>query len=407
MPDTSERLYSLRVKSFRGLFYLTTFLFLSFTPSIYADFDDEPNSGLDYNQRQQKKQELETLRQRMRVLRQNIEKKQQQKNSASKFLKDIEVRIGERTYILRKINRHLRKQKRELKKLRKQQQQTRNKLASQRNILSQQIRAAYMIGQQEYLKLLLNQENPAAIGRTLTYYDYFHKARSHHIDEAVVTIKKLDQLTRKVKIKTRELSVSQKQQRIEKQKLEDDFIDRSIAIKKIEKEIVKQGSRLNKFIADEKQLQQLLKEIQNIMPSMLTEIDKRETFAKRRGRLKWPVKGRVKRIFGKSRRAANLKWNGVVIPSAEGKDVKAISHGRVAYADWLRGYGMLVIIDHGDGYMTLYGYNQALYKETGDWVEEGEVIATVGRSGGQQKSGLYFEVRVKGQPSNPVKWCRS
>ncbi len=398
------RLTSERIKSFRDFFYLSSFLFLSFNPSIQAD--DDFDSGLDYNQRQEKKQELEKLRQRMGDLRQKIEKKQQEKDFASKFLKDIEVRIGERAYILKKINRHLRKQNRELKKLKKQQRKTRNKLASQRNILSQQIRAAYMIGQQEYLKLLLNQENPAAIGRTLTYYDYFHKARSHHIDEAVVTIKKLDQLTAQVKVKSAELKTSRKQQQVEKQKLEDDFIDRSIIVKKMAKDIANQGSRLKKMVADEQLLQQLLKEIRNIMPSMLTEIDKRETFGKRRGRLKWPVKGKVKRIFGKSRQAANLKWNGVLIPSAEGKEVKAISHGRVAYADWLRGYGMLVIIDHGDGYMTLYGYNQALYKETGDWVEEGEVIATVGRSGGQLKSGLYFEVRVKGQPSNPVKWCR-
>jgi murein hydrolase activator len=388
---------------FRGILYLSLFLF--FTPAIHAY--NEFDSDLSDEQRQEKKQELELLRQRMGELRQKLEQKQQEKDSAAKFLKEIEVRIGERAYVLKKINRHLRKQKRELRKLKKQQQKTRNKLASQRNILSEQIRSAYMIGQQEYLKLLLNQENPAAIGRTLTYYDYFHKARSHHIDEAVITIEKLDRLSAKVKIKTEELKSSRKQQSVEKQKLEDDFIDRSILVKTMEKDIAKQGNRLKKLVANEKLLQQLLKEIRNIMPSMLTEIDKRETFGKRRGQLKWPVKGKVKRLFGKSRQAANLKWNGVVIPSREGKDVKAISHGRVAYADWLRGYGMLVIIDHGDGYMTLYGYNQALYKETGDWVEEGEVIATVGRSGGQKKSGLYFEVRVKGKPSNPTKWCKS
>ena len=398
MLKTSEK-----IKSFRGFFYLIPFLFLSFAPSIQADFDSE----LDDEQRQEKKLELERLRQRMGELRQKIEKQQQQKDFATKFLKDIEVRIGERAYILKKTNRYLRKQKRELKKLKQQQQQTRNELASQRNILSQQIRAAYMIGQQEYLKLLLNQENPAAIGRTLTYYDYFHKARSHHIDEAVASIEKLDHLTVEVKIKTKELTVSRKQQQVEKQKLEDDFIERSIIIKEMEKNIADKGIRLKKFVADEQLLQQLLKDIRKIMPSSLTEIDKRETFSKRRGRLKWPVKGSVKRLFGKSRKAAKLKWNGVLISSTEGKDVKAISHGRVAYADWLRGYGMLVIIDHGDGYMTLYGYNQALYKETGDWVEEGEVIAAVGRSGGQLKSGLYFEVRVKGRPSNPVKWCKS
>jgi septal ring factor EnvC (AmiA/AmiB activator) len=394
-------LTSERIKSFRGFFYLI--IFLSFTPSIYADFD----SGLDDEQRQEKKHELKKLRQHMGELRQKIEGKQQQKDFATKFLKDIEVRIGERAYVLKKTNRHLRKQKRELKKLKQQQKKTKNQLASQRNILSEQIRAAYMIGRQEYLKLLLNQENPAVIGRTLTYYDYFHKARSQHIDEAVVTIEKLNQLTVQVKIKAQELKSLRKQQQAEKQKLEDDFIDRSIIIKTLEKELASQGNRLKKLVADEQLLQQLLKGIRKIMPSMLTEIDDRETFSKRRGRLKWPVKGKVGRFFGKSRKAANLKWNGVLISSTEGNDVKAISHGRIAYADWLRGYGMLVIIDHGDGYMTLYGYNQALYKETGDWVEEGDVIATVGRSGGQLKSGLYFEVRVKGQPSNPVKWCKS
>jgi len=399
MTETSEKIIS-----FRGFLTLFPLLFFVFNPS---SADSDFASGLSDEQREEKKEELENLRYRMGELRRKIEKKQEEKNSATKLLKDIEVRIGERAYVLKKINRHLRKQKRELKKLKKEQQKTRNKLASQRAILSEQIRSAYMIGKQEYLKLLLNQENPAAIGRTLTYYDYFHKARSHHIDEAVTTIEKLDQLTTQVKIKTEELKVSRKQQRIEKEKLENDFIDRSIIVKAMEKEIANQGNQLKKFSANEKLLQELLKEIRNIMPSALTEIDKRETFGKRRGRLKWPVKGKVKRLFGKSRQAANLKWNGVLIRSAEGKDVKAISHGRVAYADWLRGYGMLVIIDHGDGYMTLYGYNQALYKETGDWVEEGEVIATVGRSGGQLSSGLYFEVRVKGKPSNPTKWCKS
>lgn len=400
MLDTSER-----IKSFRGFFYLLFFLLLPFSPYIQADYNDF-DSSLNEEQREEKKQELEKLRQRMGELRQKLDQKQQEKDSAAKVLKDIEVRIGERAYVLRKINRHLRKQNRELKKLKQQQKKTSNKLASQRNILSEQIRAAYMIGRQEYLKLLLNQENPAAIGRTLTYYDYFHKARSHHIDEAVETIEKLDRLSEKVKIKTKELKVSRQQQEVEKQKLEDDFIDRASIMKEIEKDIADKDNRLKKLAADEQFLQQLLKEIRNIMPTMLTEIDKRETFGKRRGRLKWPVEGKVKRLFGKSRQAANLTWSGVLIPSPEGRDVRAISHGRVAYADWLRGYGMLVIIDHGDGYMTLYGYNQALYKETGDWVEEGEVIATVGRSGGQLRSGLYFEVRVKGEPSDPAKWCR-
>ncbi|MFK5915166.1 MAG: peptidoglycan DD-metalloendopeptidase family protein [Woeseiaceae bacterium] len=404
MVKTSERNCSIR--GLLSHFLLLPFLFfLVHSPIIQAnsDFDSE----LSEEQREEKKHQLNKLRDRMNTLRKEIQKKQDTKDSAAKELKDIEVRIGERAYILKKIKRHLRKQRRALKKLKKEYKVTRQKLAGQRKILSEQIRSAYMIGKQEYLKLLLNQENPAVIGRTLTYYDYFHKARSHHIDKAVVSIKKLERLTKQVKNKTQELNTSRKQQQAEKLKLEDDFIDRSVIVKAMDKDLAKQGERLKKFVANELALQQLLNEIRNIMPSLLTEIEQRESFHKRRGRLMWPLKGRVKKLFGTSRKAANLKWNGVLIPGREGKNVKAISHGRVAYSDWLRGYGMLIIIDHGDGYMSLYGYNQALYKETGDWVEEGEVISTVGRSGGQEKSGLYFEVRVKGKPSNPTKWCKS
>jgi septal ring factor EnvC (AmiA/AmiB activator) len=114
----------------------------------------------------------------------------------------------------------------------------------------------------------------------------------------------------------------------------------------------------------------------------------------------------VRALFGRSRNAGKLKWNGVLIKASEGKDVRAVSHGRVAYADWLRGYGLLLIVDHGDGYMSLYGHNQALYKETGEWIEAGEVIATVGQSGGQQEAALYFEIRHNGKPSNPARWCK-
>lgn len=367
---------------------------------------DNFDSALNPEQRQQKQYELKKLRSKIQSMREKIQLKQQQKDVVSKSLQKIEVRIGERAYILKKISHNLKKQISELKKLKKNKNSNQQKLNKQRKILARQIRAAYMIGQQEYLKLLLNQQSPALIGRTLTYYDYFHKARSHNINEAITTVKRLQQLSKKIKLKTDNLKRSQKQQRIEKQKLEDDFKNRASVVQELAKEIADSGNRLNKMRQDEQTLHQLLNQIQDIMPTLLTDIDKREPFALRRGRLNWPLKGKVKRLFGKSRQVAGLKWNGVIIPGSEGRDVRSISHGRVAYADWLRGYGLLVIIDHGDGFMSLYGHNQALYKETGDWVEEGEVISTVGRSGGQLNSGLYFEVRVKGKPSNPVKWCK-
>ena len=364
------------------------------------------SSDLDSDQRSEKAQELKKLREAMTQLRSKLEEKQAEKTKAAEALKEIEIRIGERAYILKRIKRHLRKQNRELRALQDKQRKTREKLGQYRDILEEQIKSAYMIGRQEYLKLLLNQQNPSEVGRTLAYYDYFHQARTHQIKDAQKLIEELNQITAEVRDKAEELEKAKRQQVKEKKKLEDDLIDRAVVLKQLENDIAEKGKKLKKMVADEQTLQQLLNEITRIMPSMLTENEKRETFARRKGRLSWPVKGKIKRLFGKSRKAANLKWNGVLIPVAEGVEVKAISHGRVAYADWLRGYGMLLIIDHGDGYMTLYGHNQALYKETGDWVDEGDVIATVGKSGGQSDSGLYFEVRVNGKPSNPVKWCK-
>jgi septal ring factor EnvC (AmiA/AmiB activator) len=151
-------------------------------------------------------------------------------------------------------------------------------------------------------------------------------------------------------------------------------------------------------------------------PGELSEIDdsglssdgaEHQPFAKLRGRLNWPSRGKLITRYGSARKVGKLKWQGVNISAPEGTEVRAISHGRVAFSDWLRGFGLLTIIDHGDGYMSLYGGNQSLFKEVGDWVEAGEAIASVGNSGGRQDSALYFEIRHNGKPSNPLKWCRN
>lgn len=375
--------------------------------SVNAEDDDfSAPKDSDRTTREQKREELLLLRKRMEKIQELIRNKQQEKNSATKGLQEIELKINRSVVTLKKLKRSLTQQNHALSKLKKEKVDIERKLASQRTILAKQIKAAYMIGRQEYLKLLLNQENPAAVGRTLTYYDYFHKARNHNIKQAKLTIAELDNLKQKIDLKSKQLKVSLAKQNAEKEILEENYISRATLINELEKEISDKSKYLVTLKENEELLRQIVNEIQTIMPSLLTDIDKRKTFARQRGQLGWPVKGKIEKLFGKSRQAANIKWNGVIISSAEGKEVKAVSHGRVAYADWLRGYGMLIIIDHGEGYMTLYGHNQALYKETGDWVEAGDVIATVGKSGGYAESGLYFEIRNNGQPSNPVSWFK-
>jgi septal ring factor EnvC (AmiA/AmiB activator) len=134
------------------------------------------------------------------------------------------------------------------------------------------------------------------------------------------------------------------------------------------------------------------------------EADGQQPFHSRKGKLRWPARGRLAQRFG-APRSGGLRWRGVMIEAQEGGEVRAVSQGRIAFSDWMRGFGLLLIIDHGDGYMSLYGHNQTLYKEVGEWVDTGEVVALLGASGGRTESGLYFEMRHKGRPINPVHWC--
>jgi septal ring factor EnvC (AmiA/AmiB activator) len=130
-----------------------------------------------------------------------------------------------------------------------------------------------------------------------------------------------------------------------------------------------------------------------------------QSFAALKGKLPWPLAGRTVVRFGSRRRPSGLRWDGLVIAAPLGTEVRAVHRGRVAFSDWLRGFGLLLILDHGDGYMTLYGYNQSLFKEVGEWVETGEPVALAGRSGGRLSPGVYFGIRVHGKPVNPIKWC--
>ena len=263
-----------------------------------------------------------------------------------------------------------------------------------------------MNGRQEYLKLLLNQQDPAAVSRVMTYYDYFNKARTTRIDKAIQTITKLDQV--KVKIENQRLVLNKlkQQQLAEKKQLEESYNERAVVVARLQQELNSKDKQLSQLLEDEQQIQKLLQAIREVMPELLKVPGEAQPFAKLRGKLKWPAQGKIQNIFGKKRKASRVSWNGIVIKAPEGRNVHAVARGRVAYADWLRGYGLLLIIDHGDGYMSLYGHNQSLFKETGDWVEAGEEIASVGNSGGQQQSGLYFEIRHNGKPTNPGKWCR-
>jgi len=173
----------------------------------------------------------------------------------------------------------------------------------------------------------------------------------------------------------------------------------------LDREVSDRAQAIERLKQDEARLQRLLQQLEQVLPPLPGDFPKDGRFADQRGRLPLPVVGHIRATFGEPKKVGTLKWRGVLVDSPAGSDVRAVFRGRVAYADWLRGFGLLLILDHGNGYMTLYGHNQGLYKEVGEWVEGGEIIAAVGATGDTTYPGVYFEVRQNGKPRDPLQWC--
>ncbi|HKK06553.1 MAG TPA: peptidoglycan DD-metalloendopeptidase family protein [Gammaproteobacteria bacterium] len=355
-------------------------------------------------QREAKAAELERLRERIDQTRKQLETIRGRHDKAQAELRRTERRIGKLVRGLKHIAGALDAKGRRLAELHHDQKRLQGRLAEQRKLLAEQVRAAYAIGRQEYVKMLLNQQDPAALGRVTTYYDYFNRARAKRIRAALATLDKLNDVKQSIVEEQQKLQALQDKRRRDKRELEASYHQREAVVVKLNAQIHSKSGQLSRMEANEKALKQLLDALRDVLADIPAEPGNRKPFPDLKGKLTWPVRGRVEDLFG-HRQLAQLKWNGVVIRAPQGRKVRAISHGRVAFADWLRGYGLLIIIDHGHGYMSLYGHNQSLYKETGDWVEPGEVIATVGASGGQARAGLYFEIRHNGRPVDPARWC--
>ena len=349
---------------------------------------------------------LKLLRNRIEILRKDIAATQTLHDSVRSELAALERQISEVHKQIRQLAREQGKQQHKLNALRDDEKKAQHQLAQQQDLLARQFRAVYMAGGQEYLKLLLNQQDPAALSRMNKYHEYLHRARAERISATQQTMQTLAMINTQIKTETMTLQTLQAQQETTKQELLARSRSRAIVVVQLRSSLLGKEQELAQSVEDEKRLQRVIATIREAMPDVLASPGQQKSFVKLKGRLPWPTQGRIQDMFGKPRDSGKTKSNGVLIHAEEGRDIRAVSYGRVAYADWLRGYGLLLILDHGDGYMSLYGHNQSLHKETGEWVETGELIASVGKSGGEDKASLYFEIRHNGKPTNPSQWCK-
>ena len=365
------------------------------------------STGLaDDNAQKAKIEKLKQLQDKIQQVEQSINSAQQQRQSTRNILRDTERRIGKSAKRLRVFEGRIERQREELTGLQKRRQQEQQQLDKHREVLEKQIQAAYAMGRQERLKILLNQQDPVKLSRVMTYYDYLNAERSQRMSLIKEMLAELKRLEKEITTEEARLLVLKEREQGERSKLERVRREREQAVATLNSTIKDKSQQMQHLKQDEQRLQEVLATLQQALAGLSQEVFDDKPFKKLRGKLPWPAKGRITAHFGSAKNVGDLRWDGVLIAAPEGREVRAIHYGRIAFADWLRGFGLLLIIDHGDGYMTLYGHNQSLFKEAGEWVEPGEVVALVGNSGGRSDPGIYFGIRYNGKAVNPRRWCQ-
>lgn len=347
---------------------------------------------------------LKQLQKNIQSLQKELEAVKGNREELLRQLKSNETEIGDLLKKIDEIKQDLRSEEQALLDLNREREHLLGEQHNEKKHIAQQVRAAYQLGGQSNLKLLLNQNDPEVVSRLLKYHDYFLAAHTTKISTYLENIQRLDAIEPQILRNTQSLERNRAQLQSRYEQLSGKQRARQTTLARLNETINNKDEELQKLARDREHVEKLMQQIVETVGNR-GYVNSGAPFADLRGKLPWPTAGKITHRFGTDRVPGKMKWDGVVIRASEGSAVKAIHHGRVVFADYLRGHGLLIIVDHGNGYMSLYAHNQSLKKNVGNWVEPGEVIASVGNTGGQQQAGLYFEIRQNGQPTNPSGWC--
>lgn len=349
-------------------------------------------------------EKLAELQAELRARQQVLENNKASAKELEEVLRRSELEIGTVAAALSKTKKQLDNVVKEESALKQEQEAIKDAIRKQQSLLASQLKSAFMAGHYDYAKMLFYQEDARTFERTITYYQYVAKARQQEITKFKDNVARLESVTASLVKKAEELVTLRQNQENQRAVLITRQSDRKNTLKKINRTIASESQRIAVLLENEKAL---LDAIEVARLAALRAAENAQItlngLAKSKGKLTSPVDGRMRKLFG-SRRQGQVRWKGVIFDGAEGDPVTSIAPGRVLYADWLRGFGLVAIVDHGEGYMTVYGHNQALLKQAGDDIREGEQLALVGRSGGQEYPNLYFEIRHKGKALNPSSW---
>jgi septal ring factor EnvC (AmiA/AmiB activator) len=351
---------------------------------------------------QDEEQALQQIRERIARVETRLARETERRADQASQLKRSELAVAAATTELANLRARGAEQSQRQRGLSEQTRAATDQLGAERDALAQQVRLSYMTGREELFKLLLSQESPASLGRMIVYYDYLNRARSARIGAVTGQIRRLATLAEQSAQAASELQRLQAAQETEVAALETARGQRRAVLTELDRSIAAAGNEIEGLRQEEQRLADLLVELGELLAAF--PVSSEEPFAALKGRLPWPAPGELTNEYGTLRSGGPIRWNGVMLQAGRGTPVRSVYHGRVAFSDWLPGLGLLIIVDHGEGYMSLYGHNEVLLKEPGDWVEPGETIAQMGDSGGQAAPSLYFEIRHRGDPENPHQW---
>ena len=361
--------------------------------------------------------ELKDLRSRIEALKKQLSESEDSKADAADALRDSERAVSETSRKLYQISGQRREVNTSLSRLQSRIRAVESNIAEEQVTLGRLLYQQYVGGQSDAVKLVLNGEDPNEIARQLHYLSYVSRARSELLASFRENLANLEKLTGETRRKSSELHALQTQETLQMRRLEKEKAERQRVYAKVSDDIEKSRKQLSTLKHDEERLSQLMERLAKEAARKNKKTGKRITnqalpnvdtgagpFRQLKGRLRLPVIGELMNRFGGQRQDSGLSWKGLFISAKPGREVKAVAGGRVVYADWLRGFGNLLILDHGDSYMSLYGNNESLLKQVGDETRAGDTIAATGNSGGNPESGLYFELRFQGKPFDPIPW---
>ncbi|OIQ80561.1 murein hydrolase activator EnvC precursor [mine drainage metagenome] len=368
------------------------------------------------------KEALDQVQSRIESLKQKLDSTQEAHSDAADALKKSELAISEANRKLFELDLEQKANHNTLQSLQQQTSRLGSTIAYQQQLLGKELYQQYLNGQHSYLQIVLTQHDPSAVTRELQYFSYVARARADLISGLKTNLGRVATLNEQTSAALKKINDLKGLQEKQRMQLESEKAARKTMLVKLASQIKSQRGEISKLRRDEKRLSDLVERLARIVPAqpkppknhkdagrsnndVPTKAFSGSGFAMLKGRLHLPVRGTIANRFGTLREDSGISWKGLFIKAGDGEDVKSVADGTVVFADWLRGFGNLMIIDHGDGFMSLYGNNQALLRKVGDAVTAGDSVATVGNSGGNEEAGLYFELRRQGQPFDPLSWC--